>query len=69
MTGQHKYDKLENGEIDIMGDISYANGDIAQKMLQMNRWARKNTFFSGSVNRDSGTSDFKSLDGKRVVCS
>lgn len=39
------FDKLENGEIDIMGDISYTD-ERAQKMLfQMNRWARKNTCF------------------------
>lgn len=39
------FDKLENGEIDIMGDISYSD-ERAQKMLfRMNRWVRKNIFF------------------------
>ena len=39
------FDKLENGEIDIMGDISYTD-ERAQKMLsRMNRWGRKNISF------------------------
>ena len=39
------FDKLENGEIDVMGDISYTD-ERAQKMFfRMNRWVRKNIFF------------------------
>ena len=39
------FDKLENGEIDVMGDIAYTD-ERAQKMLfQMTRWVRKNMSF------------------------
>ncbi len=61
------FDKLENGEIDIMGDISYT-GERAQKMLFSDEpmGEEKYMLYADLSNRDSGTSDFKSLDGKRV---
>ena len=61
------FDKLENGEIDIMGDISYT-GERAQKMLFSDdpMGEEKYILYADLSNMDSGISDFKSLDGKRV---
>ena len=61
------FDKLENGEIDIMGDISYT-GERAQKMLFSDEpmGEEKYILYADLSNMDSGTFDFKSLDGKRV---
>ena len=61
------FDKLENGEIDIMGDISYTD-ERAQKMLFSDdpMGEEKYILYADLSNMDSGTSDFKSLDGKRV---
>ena len=61
------FDKLENDEIDIMGDISYTD-ERAQKMLFSDEpmGEEKYMLYADLSNRDSGTSDFKSLDGKRV---
>mgnify|MGYP001379776028 CR=1 FL=1 len=61
------FDKLENGEIDIMGDISYTD-ERAQKMLfsddQMGE--EKYVLYADLSNMDIGMSDFKFMDGKRV---
>ena len=61
------FDKLENGEIDIMGDISYTSERV-QKMLFSDdpMGEEKYILYADLSNMDSGTSDFKSLDGKRV---
>ena len=42
VTGPTAFDKLENGEIDVIGDISYTD-ERTQEMLffQRNRWVRK----------------------------
>ena len=61
------FDKLENGEIDIMGDISYTD-ERAQKMLFSDEamGEEKYILYADLSNIDSGTSDFKFMDGKRV---
>ena len=61
------FDKLENGEIDIMGDISYTD-ERAQKMLFSDdpMGEEKYILYADLSNMDIGTSDFKALDGKRV---
>ena len=61
------FDKLENGEIDIMGDISYTD-ERAQKMLFSDdpMGEEKYILYADLSNMDSGISDFKYLDGKRV---
>ena len=61
------FDKLENGEIDIMGDISYTD-ERAQKMLFSDEpmGEEKYILYADLSDTDIGTSDFKSLDGKRV---
>ncbi len=61
------FDKLENGEIDIMGDISYTD-ERAQKMLFSDEpmGEEKYILYADLSDMDIGMSDFKSLDGKRV---
>ena len=61
------FDKLENGEIDIMGDISYTD-ERAQKMLFSDEpmSEEKYILYADLSHTDIGTSDFKAMDGKRV---
>ena len=61
------FDKLENGEIDIMGDISYTD-ERAQKMLFSDEAMGEERYilYADLSNIDIGTSDFKFMDGKRV---
>ena len=61
------FDKLENGEIDIVGDISYTD-ERAQKMLFSDdlMGEEKYILYADLSNMDIGTSDFKFMDGKRV---
>ena len=61
------FEMLENGEIDVMGDISYTD-ERAEKMLFSNEpmGEEKYILYADLSNTDIGTSDLKSLDGKRV---
>ena len=61
------FDKLENGEIDVMGDISYTD-ERAQKMLfsEKSMGEEKYILYADLSHTDIMTTDFKSLDGKRV---
>ena len=61
------FDKLENGEIDIMGDISYTD-ERAQKMLfpDESMGEEKYILYADLSDMDIGKSDFKFMDGKRV---
>ena len=61
------FDKLENGEIDIMGDISYTD-ERAQKMLFSDEpmGEEKYILYADLSHTDIETSDFKAMDGKRV---
>ena len=61
------FDKLENGEIDVMGDISYTD-ERAQRMLFSDEpmGEEKYILYADLSNIDIGTSDFKFMDGKRV---
>ena len=61
------FDKLENGEIDIMGDISYTD-ERAQRMLFSDEpmGEEKYILYADLSHTDIGTSDFKTMDGKRV---
>ena len=58
---------VHDGEIDIMGDISYT-GERAQKMLFSDdpMGEEKYILYADLSNMDIGTSDFKFMDGKRV---
>ena len=61
------FDKLENGEIDIMGDISYTD-ERAQKMLFPDEpmGEEKYILYADLSDMDIGMSGFKFMDGKRV---
>ena len=61
------FDKLENGEIDIMGDISYTD-ERAQRMLFSDEamGEEKYILYADLADMDIGMSDFKSLGGKRI---
>ena len=61
------FDKLENGEIDVMGDISYI-AERAQKMLFSEKPMGEENYilYADLSNTDIVTTDIKSLNGKRV---
>ena len=61
------FDMLEKGEIDIMGDVSYTD-ERTEKMLFSEKpmVEEKYILYADLSNTDIVTSDFKSLDGKRV---
>lgn len=61
------FEKLENGEIDIMGDIAYT--DVrAKEMLfsEETMGEEKYVLYANLSDMDIVSSDFKSLDGKRI---
>lgn len=61
------FDKLEDGEIDVIGDISYTD-ERAQEMLfsEEPMGEEKYILYADLSHKDIETSDFKSMDGKRV---
>ena len=61
------FEKLENGEIDIMGDISYTP-DRAEEMLFSDEpmGVEKYYLYADLSRGDITASDFKTLDGKRI---
>ena len=61
------FDKLENGEIDVIGDISYTD-ERAQKMLFSDdpMGEEKYILYADLSNMDVGMSGFKAMDGKRI---
>ena len=61
------FEKLENGEIDVMGDISYTD-ERAEKMLfsEEPMGEEKYILYADLSDMDIVSSDFRSLDGKRT---
>lgn len=61
------FDKLENDEIDIMGDIAYTD-DRAKEMLfsEETMGEEKYVLYADLSDNDIVSSNFKSLDGKRI---
>ena len=61
------FEMLENGEIDVMGDISYTD-ERAEKMLFSEKpmGEEKYILYADLSHTDIETSDFKSMNGKRV---
>ena len=61
------FEKLENGEIDVIGDISYTDERV-QKMLFSDEpmGEEKYILYADLSNTDMEMSDFKAMDGKRV---
>ena len=61
------FEKLENGEIDIMGDISYTE-DRAEEMLFSDEpmGEEKYCLYADLSRADISTSNFKTLNGKKI---
>lgn len=61
------FEKLENGEIDVLGDISYTD-DRAKEMLYSEETMGEENYvlYANLSDTDIVSSDFKSLDGKRI---
>lgn len=61
------FEKLENGEIDIMGDISYTE-DRAEEMLFSDEpmGEEKYYLYADLSREDISASDFKTLNGKKI---
>ena len=61
------FEKLENGEIDIMGGISYTE-DRAEEMLFSDEpmGEEKYYLYADLSHADTSASDFKTLDGKKI---
>ena len=61
------FEKLENGEIDVIGDISYTD-ERAQKMFFSDEpmGEEKYILYADLSNTDMEMPDFKAMDGKRV---
>ena len=61
------FEKLENGKIDVIGDISYTDERV-QKMLFSDEpmGEEKYILYADLSNTDMEMSDFKAMDGKRV---
>ena len=61
------FEKLENGEIDIMGGISYTE-DRAEEMLFSDEpvGEEKYYLYADLSRTDTSASDFKTLDGKKI---
>ncbi|WP_455495322.1 hybrid sensor histidine kinase/response regulator [Gemmiger sp.] len=61
------FEKLENGEIDIMGDISYTPDRAEEMLFSDEPMAEENYYLYADLSReDISASDFKTLDGKRI---
>ena len=61
------FEKLENGEIDIMGDVSYTE-ERAEEMLFSNEpmGVEKYYLYANLSRADISASDFKTLNGKKI---
>ena len=61
------FEKLENGEIDIMGDISYTPDRAEEMLFSDEPMAEENYYLYADLSReDISASDFRTLDGKRI---
>ena len=61
------FEKLENGEIDIMGDISYTEDRAEEMLFSDEPMGEEKYYLYADLSRaDISTSDFKTLDGKKI---
>ena len=61
------FDKLKNGEIDIMGDISYTEDRTEEMLFSDEPMGKEKYYLYADLSRtDISTSDFKTLDGKKI---
>ena len=61
------FEKLENGEIDIMGDISYTEDRAEEMLFSDEPMGEEKYYLYADLSRaDISASDFKTLDGKKI---
>ena len=61
------FEKLENGEIDIMGGISYTEDRAEEMLFSDEPMGEEKYYLYADLSRaDISTSDFKTLDGKKI---
>ena len=61
------FDKLKNGEIDIMGDISYTEDRTEEMLFSDEPMGKEKYYLYADLSRtDISTSDFKTLNGKKI---
>ena len=61
------FDKLKNGEIDIMGAISYTEDRAGEMLFSAEPMGEEKYYLYADLSRtDISASDFKTLDGKRI---
>ena len=61
------FEKLKNGEIDIMGDISYTEDRAAEMLFSDEPMGEEKYYLYADLSRaDISASDFKILDGKKI---
>ena len=61
------FEKLENGEIDIMGDISYTEDRAEEMLFSDEPMGEEKYYLYADLSRaDISTSNFKTLDGKKI---
>ena len=61
------FEKLENGEIDIMGGISYTEDRAEEMLFSDEPMGEEKYYFYADLSRaDISASDFKILDGKKI---
>ena len=61
------FEKLENGEIDIMGDISYTEDRAGEMLFSDEPMGKEKYYLYADLSRaDISTSNFKTLNGKKI---
>ena len=61
------FEKLENGEIDIMGDISYTEDRAEEMLFSDEPMGEEKYYLYADLSRaDISATDFKTLDGKKI---
>ena len=61
------FEKLKNGEIDIMGDISYTEDRAGEMLFSDEPMGEEKYYLYADLSRtDISASDFKTLDGKKI---
>ena len=61
------FEKLKNGEIDIMGDISYTEDRAEEMLFSDEPMGEEKYYLYADLSRtDTSASDFKTLDGKKI---
>ena len=61
------FEKLENGEIDIMGDISYTEDRAGEMLFSDEPMGEEKYYLYADLSRaDISASDFKTLNGKKI---